>query len=1021
MLRETTGLKEDFITGMKEFINKSKENKTLIGKCAVEIYDKDGTMIQKSEAENTIKDHMFLENFYAIYDYIVHNFHHNDPNTAGTSNHLPGPIHSIRLLSRKFSKKESNKIHMNKTDYQDELIGYANTHVPITNTDSVRGTINDNETKIGYEWIDGKLYQKIEIVLDFPTNSANGTFNLVETRMHRMNMPWHSLSMSSSRVSARLGDDWYGYGDSSARRDCQYCCKSASRATVRDNKIYYLEIYPEHSSIYRRIRLAEGEMGNSDVKYKGETTDDLEVKYPMIYFGNNRNVQHCVKMSDDKKYMYVLAVHSEYYCTLTKIDWVNNVQVWGTKIKLPTRLHDHTYISECGVAFIFDEDTMDLKIVMDTITNNLSYINVKIDKLRDMGWSESTVLSNVKLRSRLGYLAEMYYYKGDKKRLLIVRRGAIGYDQHTSAYVLDIDNIQTRSDIDRPMIPILGDVVNGSLYYDEDNDIFISKRDSSAIYVQPDTHDLVFSEDEIVPITKSSVNTMKLRYIFYTPVPKAINVDEFFEYSSMTSDKKHSWTKHPQVTVAKFEVKAETNGKYLVKYNVDEDETYSDYKGLVLVVRASNDSFATYDEASIPMSDNLVSYRQGHYNINTFVRLNSIKKNLTFRVYVKDITTQTISSTYLALPGIHSYTASEASIDRDWAIKGEKLLLKSGIREGISDITVNGTSLGKVYGINTRTDLVDGQDNIIVLTYDSGRVVRYTLNLPAEEDYHLATFNNLVTPVLENTVSESSDNYELETNGYHAWSAPHVALSHNGGAYESGWHMVDKLAVAAEGKDYIKAVMVYKNKKETPITFDRVDIFCRDTGKIHEKPTRIEVYTSDDGLSWSKVIDEVFDEGKSYIHVGDTFRTNEPVTTNYIKFVFQGAYIISGINVYFEDGEYSDDFSIRYNRAYVYFVDAANSVLRTRYIQSGWRTASEIVSSKFRAVKLVVTRNQSKDTNLNGISFTEGYHHSDGRMLRLFCDRDYGLQINRYNYKNDYDYKMLYSDEIVINKEVIIE
>ncbi|MFU0800194.1 MAG: Por-Secre-tail domain-containing protein [Xylanivirga thermophila] len=158
-LRECISYNKDFINGSIITRKKYKENQGIKGKVFLELFDdKTKKKVKEAYTENLIPDLYFRDTFLEHFIQGIMG--------AGSTRECSNYTWFNYIYLTDNDKPEN----INDQRVMGNIIGYADRNELYSGNDSIRGTINRNESK--FEVTDNKI--KINFVFDFPTHAANG-------------------------------------------------------------------------------------------------------------------------------------------------------------------------------------------------------------------------------------------------------------------------------------------------------------------------------------------------------------------------------------------------------------------------------------------------------------------------------------------------------------------------------------------------------------------------------------------------------------------------------------------------------------------------------------------------------------------------------------------------------------------------------------------------------------------------------------------------------------------------------
>lgn len=201
-IRKVENYVKDFRNGNITETAKYKPTDSQVrGKAKIEVFDSQtGQKIIEAKTENCINDIISKR---AYYDYFKERI--CDHNSSAQNNYKYKSDFEYILLtdSNEPERSDGNIIKGN-------LLGYAYKRQPYSGDSSTKGTINNAETKIEYF----EDHIKMHYVFDFPTHSANGTFQSIWWSDYTS--PYYSMDVYNLEESIyKLNEQWNGYYDNS--------------------------------------------------------------------------------------------------------------------------------------------------------------------------------------------------------------------------------------------------------------------------------------------------------------------------------------------------------------------------------------------------------------------------------------------------------------------------------------------------------------------------------------------------------------------------------------------------------------------------------------------------------------------------------------------------------------------------------------------------------------------------------------------------------------------------------------
>lgn len=208
-MREVIDFNKNFLTGEVTEVKKYKEDTMYRGTATIQVFDKEGKVIQEAKSTNFI--HPGLSSY--LYTLYFKNMLLYQGSRYQSINNLI-PASHIMLTNNTKAENPNNYI------IEGDIIGYASGWGTYSGSDNLLGTLNTAETSIS-DW-------SRHIVIDFPTHASNGTFQSIYWTNGRANT---SGVCMNSLVSGKINST-SGYGTMTVFKNKVYMIKSNKDARI---------------------------------------------------------------------------------------------------------------------------------------------------------------------------------------------------------------------------------------------------------------------------------------------------------------------------------------------------------------------------------------------------------------------------------------------------------------------------------------------------------------------------------------------------------------------------------------------------------------------------------------------------------------------------------------------------------------------------------------------------------------------------------------------------------------------
>ena len=237
---------------MKESIDLSNRFKPK-GKVKVQLFDKNGQIINEQKSENFIAK--TVQNYF---DHAMRNIFTRNRATGGHDiyNYILDPFHSMILTDATHPEDPQNEWVR-----AGNVIGYAGTTGTYSGPDVLRGSYNESESFTNRE--------QVHIVVDFPTHAGNGTFQSIyfsseyepfnpSTQNQIYNEPLSKLQKHNGKIYASRSTSILSVLDDDFNEVEQLEVGAYSDFWIVGNAIYYAYQFDNNKCIVNYIVLLLG-------------------------------------------------------------------------------------------------------------------------------------------------------------------------------------------------------------------------------------------------------------------------------------------------------------------------------------------------------------------------------------------------------------------------------------------------------------------------------------------------------------------------------------------------------------------------------------------------------------------------------------------------------------------------------------------------------------------------------------------------------------------------------------------
>lgn len=232
---------------MKENINFNTPSLNLEGRYTIQLFDKDGSLLNENKGHNCINKGLFgtMYNNFLLNGIVKNDCMYNTPYGSEVINNnyaVSGLVKWLFLTKSDLSNKEDSQNAVILGD----IAGFAHSDDSNIYSDSKRGVINKSESAIVNNYIDGgNRVQSItkHFVWDFGTDKANGTFSDIYLRCNNNYDATSDYSVSelnSLRFHNRVYNSFYLNCKNVAGSN-YYKCDTGSASHDKDN--VYIQNY----------------------------------------------------------------------------------------------------------------------------------------------------------------------------------------------------------------------------------------------------------------------------------------------------------------------------------------------------------------------------------------------------------------------------------------------------------------------------------------------------------------------------------------------------------------------------------------------------------------------------------------------------------------------------------------------------------------------------------------------------------------------------------------------------------